>query len=120
MTMEKILIVDDDINILKASERCLRKQFDLEIAKGGKEGLSVIAEKGPFSVIVSDLLMPGMNGFEFMENAGKLSPHSVFIMLSGHADLDASLKALNEGNIFKFFAKTLQNACSGESHPGRD
>ena len=79
--------------------------FDVDIAQGGQEGLVAITKKGPYAVIISDLLMPGMDGFEFMEKAKHTAPDSVFIMLSGHADLDASLKALNEGNIFKFLTK---------------
>ena len=103
--MNKILFVDDDITLLKANQHRFNKRFDVDIAQGGKDGLAVIAEKGPFSVIVSDLLMPVMDGFEFIENACKLSPGSVFMILSGHANLDASLKALNEGKIFKFLVK---------------
>ncbi len=104
-SMNKILFVDDDVNLLKASQRRLRKTFDIDIAQGGKEGLSAIAEKGPYAVIVSDLMMPGMDGFEFMENARNAASDSVFIMLTGHANLDSSLKALNEGNIFRFLTK---------------
>ena len=103
--MNKILFVDDDVNLLKASQRRLRKMFDIDIAQGGKEGLTAIAEKGPYAVIISDLMMPGMDGFEFMKSAGNVSPDSVFIMLTGHANLDFSLKALNEGNIFRFLTK---------------
>jgi DNA-binding response OmpR family regulator len=103
--MNKILLVDDDVNLLKASQRRLRKMFTVDIAKGGREGLTAIAEKGPYAVIISDLMMPGMDGFEFMGNANNASPDSVFIMLTGHADLDTSLKALNEGNIFRFLTK---------------
>ena len=79
--------------------------FDVDIAQGGQEGLVAITKKGPYAVIISDLLMPGMDGFEFMEKAKHTAPDSVFIMLTGHADLNASLKALNEGNIFKFLTK---------------
>ncbi len=103
--MNKILFVDDDINLLKANQRRLRKMFDIDIALGGKEALSAITEKGPYAVIISDLLMPGMDGFEFLETARNSAPDSVFIMLTGHANLDVSLKALNEGNIFRFLTK---------------
>lgn len=103
--MNKILFVDDDVNLLKASQRRLRKTFDIDIAQGAQEGLTAVTEKGPYAVIISDLLMPGMDGFEFMAKANEIAPGSVFIMLTGHANLDASLKALNEGNIFRFLTK---------------
>ena len=103
--MNKILLVDDDVNLLKASQRRLRKVFNIDIAQGGQEGLAAISGKGPYAVIISDLMMPGMDGFEFMEKARSFVPDTVFIMLTGHADLEVSLKALNEGNIFRFLTK---------------
>ena len=103
--MNKILFVDDDTNFLKVAQHLFQEQLDVDIAENGEEGLARIKGKGPFSVIISDLLMPGMDGFEFIEKAGALSPDSVFIILSGHADIDASLKALNEGNVFRFLVK---------------
>ena len=103
--MNKILFVDDDTNLLKASQRRLRKLFDVDIAQGGEEGLIAISSRGPYAVIVSDLKMPGMDGFEFLGRARQVTPSSVFIMLTGHADLEVSIKALNEGHVFRFLTK---------------
>lgn len=103
--MARVLFVDDDMNLLQANQRRLRKTFQVDIAGGGGEGLTAISRKGPYAVIISDLVMPGMDGFEFFEQAREIAPQSVFIMLTGHANLDASIHALNKGYIFRFLTK---------------
>ncbi|WP_161957596.1 HD domain-containing phosphohydrolase [Mariprofundus sp. EBB-1] len=102
---EKILFVDDDINILQAYKRQLRKQFDLHTAQGPEEALKLIADHHNFAVVVSDFSMPGMNGVEFLSEVKKISPNSVRIMLTGFANATNAINAVNEGNIFRFLAK---------------
>jgi response regulator RpfG family c-di-GMP phosphodiesterase len=102
---EKILWVDDDTNILRAYRRILHKEYTIEIANGGQAGLTLISTKGPFSVLVSDLRMPEMDGVQFLAAARKQTPDSVRVMLTGQADLDTAIAAVNEGNIFRFLTK---------------
>ena len=102
---EKILCVDDDPNILQAFRRQLRKQFHIETALSGAEGLEVITSDGPFAVIVSDMRMPGMDGIQFLTAASERAPESVRIMLTGNADQQTAINAVNEGNIFRFLTK---------------
>lgn len=102
---EKILCVDDDLNILDAFRRQFRKQFHVETAPGGAEGLETIASKGPFAVIVSDMRMPGMDGIQFLAAANERVPESVRIMLTGNADQQTAIDAVNQGNIFRFLTK---------------
>ncbi|GAB6094996.1 hypothetical protein JCM14469_12480 [Desulfatiferula olefinivorans] len=114
---EKILFVDDDANILAAYKRNLRKLFDILTAASGEEGLSLLQSDGPFGVVLSDLRMPGMDGFEFLARVKERSPDSLCIMLTGHAELQSSLRAVNEGYIFRFLTKpckmdTLSTAVS--------
>lgn len=104
----KILFVDDDINVLAAFQRQLRQAFAVETASGAKNGLNVLAEKGPFSVIVSDLRMPGMDGIQFLSRVRERAPDSVRIMLTGYADLQTAIDAVNEGNIFRFLTKPCE------------
>src|SRR5688500_9635591 len=63
---EKILFVDDDVQLLEGLQRSLRRQFNVETAVGGAEGLNKIAAAGPFALIVADMQMPGMSGLEFL------------------------------------------------------
>ncbi len=114
---ERILIVDDDVNVLQGYKRQLRKLFHIETAESGAEGLMRIQEKGPFAVIVSDLRMPEMDGIQFLAEVKGHAPDCVRMMLSGNADLERCIEAVNAGNIFRFltkpcppevFAKTLE------------
>ncbi len=99
------MIVDDDANLLDNFQRLLKKLFDVDTFLNGKDGLAALAEKGQYPVIISDLRMPGMDGFEFLSRARKASPDSALIMLTGYADLDTSMKAVNEGAVFRFLTK---------------
>lgn len=101
----KILLVDDEANILRSYTRGLRKEWDLVTAQSGKEGLELIDKKGPFSVIVSDFNMPFMNGITFLAKTIEKDPESVRVMLTGEGDFQIATQALNEGNIFRFVTK---------------
>ena len=101
----KVLFVDDDANILDTFKVTLRKRFDVSTALGPEEGLKALRDLGPFAVIVSDLKMPGMDGVTFFTHARKFSPDSVRIILTGFADLDVAISAVNEGQVFRFLTK---------------
>lgn len=101
----RILFVDDELNLLQAFERQFRKQFDLWTSPGPEEALQRIASDGPFAVVVSDLRMPGMNGIEFLTQVRQVTPDTVRVMLTGDADLNAAVDAVNEGKIFQFLIK---------------
>src|SRR4030042_1805929 len=59
----------------------------------------------PYAVIVSDLKMPGMNGIKFLSKVREMAPDSVRVMLTGFAELQTAIDAVNEGNIFRFLTK---------------
>ena len=107
---EKILCVDDELNILLSLQRQLRKQFHIESALGAEKALAAMEHEGPYAAIVSDLQMPGMNGLELLAEVERRSPESVRIMLTGQADLETAIAAVNQGNIFRFLTKP----CSAE------
>ncbi len=102
---DKVLLVDDDPNILAAYQRQLRKQFHLDTALGGAEGLRLVESGGPYAVIVSDLRMPGMGGVEFLTRTKERSPDTVRMMLTGNVDVRAAIDAVNQGWIFRFLTK---------------
>jgi FixJ family two-component response regulator len=101
----RALFVDDEANLLEAIQRNLRKQVDLRIAVGAAEGLRVLQEDGPFALVISDMRMPDMDGVRFLMRVRELSPESVRMILSGQADLQATISAVNDGNIFRFLSK---------------
>ncbi|MDD3272414.1 MAG: response regulator [Syntrophomonadaceae bacterium] len=101
----KVLLVDDDVNILDAYRRVLRGKLELSVAEGGKEALTILKRSDPFAVIVSDYRMPEMDGIEILARARELCPDTVRIMLTGQADMQAAIDAINQGNIFRFLTK---------------
>lgn len=105
MENEKVLFVDDDPNVLRAYKRHLRNYFQVHIAISGKRGLEALKMNGPFAVIVSDLMMPEMDGIQFLAKAHDLSPSSIRMMLTGFGDMEEVRRAINEGHIFRFETK---------------
>lgn len=101
----KVLLVDDDVNILAAYRRVLRGKLELSVAESGKEALTILKRSDPFAVIVSDYRMPEMDGIEILTQARELRPDTVRIMLTGQADMQAAIDAINQGNIFRFLTK---------------
>ncbi|MCA9664218.1 MAG: response regulator [Myxococcales bacterium] len=92
--------------MLEALELNLEASYDVSVATSGREGLDLIASRAePFAVIISDMRMPAMNGVEFLSKARQATPESVRVLLTGHADFDAAIGAVNEGNIFRFLTK---------------
>jgi len=101
----RILIIDDEENVLLGLRRQLRQRFDLALATSGEEGLRIIREQEPFAVVVCDMNMPGRTGIEVLADIGEQAPDTVRIMLTGQADLTTAMNAVNHGNIFRFFTK---------------
>jgi serine phosphatase RsbU (regulator of sigma subunit) len=102
---DKVLLVDDDAMVLAGLKRQLRNQFSIDTALSGEDGLKQVSENGPYAVIVSDFLMPGMNGIEFLSRVKKSNPDTVRMMLTGTADMPTAIRAVNEGSIFQFHPK---------------
>jgi len=102
---EKILLVDDDQHLLTAMERSLRLKVNLETALSGEAGLAKMADEGPFAVIIADMQMPGMNGFQLLAEVLRRYPETVRLMLTGNADQRTAVEAINTGQIFRFLTK---------------
>ena len=64
MMAEKILLVDDDSNILEGYRRSLSREFLMETAEGGPQALALATDRGPYAVVISDMRMPGMDGIQ--------------------------------------------------------
>ncbi len=102
---DKILFVDDESNVLEGIQRQLRKTFTIETALGPKQGIESVEQHGPYAVVVSDMRMPDISGVEFLSRVQKSSPDSVRMMLTGNADLQTAIDAVNDGQIFRFLTK---------------
>ncbi len=96
ITQKRILFVDDDESILAALKNLLykdRKRWDMTFALSGQKALEMLAAQ-PVDVLVSDMRMPGMDGAAFLNRVKAEWPATARIMLSGHADREAIVRAL--------------------------
>ena len=108
---DKVLLVDDEENVLHGYHRVLRKQFPLEVAMGGLQAIQAMEQHGPFAVIVADMRMPGMTGLDVLREAAQLTPDTTRIMLTGNLDQKTAMDAVNQGQVFRFLTKP----CSPET-----
>lgn len=108
---KKVLFVDDEPNVLQSIRRSLRKQFELDTAEGGEEALQMLASNDEYAIVVSDMRMPGMNGVELLSQAKQKWPDTVRMMLTGNADQQTAVDAVNEGDVFRF----LNKPCDAEA-----
>ena len=106
--LDKILFVDDEPAVLDGYQRLLHREFDVSIASSAEQGLAWIRTNGPYAVVISDMRMPGMNGAQFLSHVRQKVPDTVRMLLTGYADLNAAMDAVNEGNIFRFLTKPCE------------
>ena len=105
MSNEKILIVDDDEMLLKSISRIHSDDFDITTALGPHKALELVESEGPFALVVADMKMPEMNGIDLLSRIESIHPDTVRMMLSGYAELNTTIAAINKGHIFRFLTK---------------
>lgn len=104
-----LLCVDDEQNILKSLRRLLiTEPVQLLIASSGYEALELMKQH-PVDVVISDMRMPGMDGAEFLKHAFQMQPDCYRILMTGYADMQSTVAAVNEGRINRYIAKPWNN-----------
>lgn len=107
----RILVVDDEANVLSALRRALRRDgYEVFVADSGAAGLEELKRSSPIDMIISDHLMPDQTGLEFLKLARDRHPDAVRIMLTGHADMQTAIDAINQGEIYRFLTKPWDDA----------
>jgi CheY-like chemotaxis protein len=111
----RVLCVDDEPRVLDGIRRTLGMNFHVTTAEGGERALALLDGPERFAVTVSDMRMPGMDGATYLERAAEKAPDMVRLLLTGQAELQAAIRAINLGRIFRFLTKpcdaeTLQRA----------
>jgi DNA-binding NtrC family response regulator len=100
-----ILLVDDEPQVTDALKRALRREpYEVLTATSGAAGQELL-DSHRVDVVISDEQMPGISGSEFLSAVRKKYPHTIRMILSGHASLEAALRAINEGEVYRFFLK---------------
>lgn len=105
MKKTKVLCVDDEPQVLQGLALHLHQKFEVVSATSGVQGLELVASAGPFAVVLSDMRMPGMDGASFLGKVREAAPDTVRMLLTGHADMNAAIAAVNHGQIFRFLIK---------------
>jgi response regulator RpfG family c-di-GMP phosphodiesterase len=101
----RILCVDDEPYVLDGLERVLRRSFETLTVADPESGLRLLERDEQLAAVVSDLRMPRMDGIAFLEQARRIRPDAVRLLLTGDADLQTALDAVNRGAVFRFLIK---------------
>ena len=114
----KILFVNDEPEALDCYSRMLRS-FDIATAVSGEDALVLLRDQGPFAIVISDMQMAGMDGVQFLKHVRHLAPNTIRLMLTGHANLDGAIKAVNEAGIFRLLTKPCERSVFMHAITGR-
>jgi CheY-like chemotaxis protein len=101
----RILCVDDEPRVLDGMRRTLGMSFDVKTAEGGAQALTMLGGPERFALTISDMRMPGMDGAAYLEAAADKDPDMVRMLLTGQSDMQAAIRAINHGRIFRFLTK---------------
>ncbi len=108
-TKINILYVDDEMNNLVSFKATFRMKYNVQTAIGGEEAIRILDEHD-IHVIITDQRMPGMTGVEFLESILDRHPEPMRILLTGYADLNAVIDAVNKGKIYHYLSKPWNEA----------
>lgn len=105
----KVLIVDDESEVLKSLADLLRKDFHVFATSDVEQALQQLVSDNMFSLVISDQRMPTLTGVELLAKAAKSSPDTARILLTGYSDIDAVIDAVNEGHIVQYITKPWES-----------
>ena len=100
-----LLYVDDQEENLRAFKRVFKRDFKIFTAISGEEGLDIFEKHPEITLLVSDQRMPGMSGVDFLNACKHLNSKPIRIIITGYADLESTINAINEAEIYRFIPK---------------
>ncbi len=100
-----VLFVDDEPAVLEGIKLTQKPRYEVRVAHSGGEALEMLRAEPETAVVVSDMRMPGMDGAALLTAVRKENPDTTRVLLTGHADVEAAARAVNEGRIFRFLTK---------------
>jgi PAS domain S-box-containing protein len=106
----RILVVDDEEAILETMTYTFEDDYQVLTASSASEGLDLLERDGPVSVVISDQRMPEMTGVEFLSKVFEMNPTTTRIILTGFADMDAIIRAINDGHVYAYITKPWEPA----------
>jgi PAS domain S-box-containing protein len=107
---ERVLVVDDDVSILFLMTRSLERHgYEVEGAADGLEGMEIIKNSPPFSVLLTDLMMPGLDGLELIQFARDRDPYIEIIVITAAASIESAISAMRDGKAYDYLLKPLDS-----------
>ncbi len=101
----RLLLVDDEENILRSLQRVLRKEpYQISTAMSGEDALALLDDQ-TFDLVISDARMPGMDGPTLLSEIKRNWPWCIRILLTGYTDINSTIKAINDGQIYRYISK---------------
>ncbi len=104
-TRPRILVVDDEEAILETMTFTFENDYEVHTSSDARRALEVLDEKAPIAVVLTDQRMPNMSGVEFLSEVWKRHPSTVRMILTGFADMDAIIQAINDGHVYAYITK---------------
>jgi CheY-like chemotaxis protein len=104
-TRPRILIVDDEEAILETMAFTFEDDYDVLTATSARQALQILADRSPIAAVITDQRMPEMTGVEFLALVCESHPNTTRIILTGYADGDAMVRAINEGHVYAYVTK---------------
>jgi response regulator RpfG family c-di-GMP phosphodiesterase len=101
----RVICVDDDVHIVQATADALRKDCSVLVAYDGIQALALLETEPDIELIMSDMRMPGMDGVTLLAHARALKPDVPRVLLTGEADMESAIAAVNDGQVFRFLTK---------------
>ncbi len=102
-----ILVVDDEVSVCQLLRVICGDNYVIQIATAGAAAIELL-KQGPIDVVISDFRMPGISGAEVLGQAAELQPEAVRIMMSGYAEAEIVIEAVNQGHIHYFLPKPFE------------
>ncbi|MFA8342265.1 MAG: ATP-binding protein [Rhodothermaceae bacterium] len=101
----EILFVDDDKLLILGIQKKYEEKYPLTLAYSAKEALNLLKSGKRYSIIISDYYMPGMNGIDFLKEVEQYDRDAIKVLITGNADINMAIDAVNYGNVFRFICK---------------
>ncbi len=104
-SLPRILVVDDEEAILETMAFTFESEYEVLTALDARKALTLLDDRAPVAAVITDQRMPEMTGVEFLARVCRRHPSTTRIILTGFADMDAIVQAINEGHVYAYVAK---------------
>jgi FixJ family two-component response regulator len=104
-SLPRVLFVDDQAEVLDSLRIHVSEICEPMVAQTAEEGLEIFKEHGPFTIVVSDQALPGMNGADFLAMVIRRDPYCSTMLLTGHGAYSDAIQAVNDGHVFRLLDK---------------